>query len=445
MPPLSRSLELLLPCKEISRICEAVGYRYRDSLYTPMMTVWLFILQVLSADHSCQSAIAKYNAYRANHKLPTVSSDTSGYCKARSRLPEVLMERLLDWTAQQCDAVVQRQWLFKGREVDIIDGTTLTMADTPENQRAYPQAAGQNRGCGFPIARMVAVFSLATGAISMMALGTYRGKEQGETGLLRTLLDRFSLGKILLADRYYASFWNLALSELRGIDLVARVHHLRKVDFRRGLRQGYYDQIVSYGRPPRPQWMSKQEYRRQPESILVRHIRYQITQPGFRTRVITLATTLLDAELYQAEELAELYRQRWMVELHIRSLKTQMQMEHLRCHSPSMVRKEIHCHLIAYNIVRAAIVQAASVFGYLPAQLSFTAAMQAVEEYAAARRLGAGPVQPQCENLLQSIASVLVGNRPGRHEPRELKRRQKNYKLLKIPRRLHPSHYSLAT
>ena len=440
-----RSLELLMPSPLVDRLCQEIGYRFRECIYTPATTMWLFILQVLSADHSCQGVIAKHNSYRLHKGLPPLSSDTSGYCKARVRLPEQLFEKLFSYSAAACDAEVQRQWLFKGREVDLVDGTTVTMADTAQNRQEYPQPKSQKPGCGFPIVRMLALFSLASGAASMMALGSYSGKEQGETGLLRTLLHRLGAGKILLADRYYASFWNLALAQLRGIDLVARVHQLRKVDFRRGLHQGSYDQVVTYTRPSRPQWMSLLDYLRHPKKILVRHLRYRVDQPGFRTRVITLATTLLDAELYRAEDLADLYRRRWMVELHIRSLKTQMQMEHLRCQCPSMVRKEIHAHLIAYNLVRAAMLHSARSSGLSPTQLSFTAALQALEEYATARRLGAGSAQSQWQNLIATIASKVVGNRSGRQEPRELKRRQKNYKLIQVPRASHPNHYAVAS
>jgi hypothetical protein len=326
----------------------------------------------------------------------------------------------------------------------MVDGWTLTMADTEENQEAFPQMASQKPGCGFPIARMIGVFSLATGAINHMAIGAYKGKQTGETSLLRSVLHLIARGRIILADRYYASFWLLAASELQGIDLVARAHHLRKVDFRGGLKLGYLDQLVSYQKPQRPKWMSKAEYATYPNEISVRHLKYKVQQKGFRTRQITLATTLLDAEVCAAEELATLYHRRWNVELHIRSLKTQIQMDHLRCKSPQVVRKKIHCHMIGYNLVRCAMLASALRFDLCPTRLSFTGAMQAVDEFAATLRLGSGRRELQWDNLLEVISELRVGHRPGRQEKRELKRRSKSYKLMTCHRNPNRNRYATA-
>jgi hypothetical protein len=436
--------DFLAPNSQVLRICDELGYEFRDRIFNPMITVWMFVTQVISSDKSCQKAVTRLNAWRVAKGLPKVSSETTSYCKARCRLPEALFERLLRWTAIRCEEATSQTWLFRGRVVEMVDGWTVTMADTQENQEEYRQMASQKPGCGFPIARMIGMFSLATGAINFTAMAPYQGKETGETSLLRTILDRILPGHILLADRYFASFWLLAMSELRNIDLVARAHHLRKVDFRRGLKQGYLDQIVAYHRPQRPSWMSKKEYNKYPKFILVRHLRYKIAQKGFRTREITLATTLLDAEVYDAEELASLYGRRWSVELHIRSLKTQMKMEHLRCQSPQMVRKEIHCHMIGYNLVRAAMLVSALKFHLCPTQLSFTGAMQAVEEFASCIRHRSGRYAEQWESLLQTISELTVGKRPGRQEPRELKRRPKKYKLMQKPRNPNRNRYATA-
>jgi hypothetical protein len=404
----------------------------------------LFITQVISADKSCQKAVARLNAWRTARGLPRVSSETTSFCKARSRLPEALFERLLRWTATQCAQASDETWLFCGRVVEIVDGWTVTMADTKANQNEYPQLESQAPGCGFPITRMVGLFSLATGAINFTAMGPYQGKESGEPALLRTILDRILPGRILLADRYYGSYWLLALSELQEIDLVTRAHHRRKVDFRRGLKLGYLDQLVSYSKPDKPQWMSQADYAAYPDSIKVRHLRYRVAQKGFRTRQVTLATTLLDAERYDAHELASLYGRRWSVELHIRSLKSHMKMEHLRCQTPQMVRKEIHCHLIGYNLVRSAMVASALKFNLCPTQLSFTGAVQSLGEFACCLRFGAGREQQQWKNLLATISKLKVGNRPGRQEPRRLKRRPKKYKLLQQPRDPNRNRYASA-
>lgn len=436
--------QFLSPNPQVLRMCDELGYEFRDRIFNPMITVWMFVIQVISADKSCQKAVTRFNAWRVARGLPKVSSETTSYCKARGRLPEALFERLLGWTTQRCDEAAEQDWLFRGRIVELVDGWTVTMADTAENQEQYPQIASQKPGCGFPIARMIGLFSLATGAVSSTAMAAYEGKQTGETSLLRTILHRILPGRILLADRYYASFWLLAMSELRSIDLVARAHHLRKIDFRRGLKLGYLDQLVAYHKPQRPQWMSEEEYGKYPAFILVRHVRYKVTQKGFRTRQITLATTLLDAEVYDGDELATLYGRRWSVELHIRSLKTQMKMEHLRCQSPQMVRKEIHCHMIGYNLVRAGMLASALKFHLAPTQLSFTGAMQAVEEFASCVRLRSGHFTEQWDSLLETISELTVGDRPGRQEPRELKRRAKKYKLMQKPRDPNRNRYASA-
>lgn len=427
--------QCLLPNPIVIQFCDEIEYTFRDRLYNPMITVWMFITQVISPDKSCQNAVTRLNAWRTEQGLAKVSCETTSFCQARRRLPEALFHKLLAWTASQCEQATQDAWLFGGRVVELVDGWTVTMADTPKNQKAYPQMACQNAGCGFPIARMVGLFSLATGAVNFTAMSAYQGKETGETSLLRTILDRILPGRILLADRYYATFWLLSLSEMRGIDLVARAHHLRKIDFRQGIKQGHRDHIVAYPKPQRPKWMSLAEYDAHPSSILVRHLRYRVNIKGFRTREVTLATTLLDATKYDAKELASLYRRRWLVELHLRSLKTQMTMEHLRCETPAMVRKEIHCHLIGYNIIRAAMIASALKFQRSPTRLSFTGALQAIAEFACCLRQRSARYLEHWECVLRTIAQLTVGHRPNRKEPRQLKRRPKKYKLLQSPRK----------
>ncbi|QDV47440.1 Transposase DDE domain protein [Stieleria neptunia] len=437
-------IDLLLPHAKVHEICAEIGHKFNESPYTPMVVVWMFISQVLSKNHNCQQAVIKLNSWRIVQGLKRVSSETTSYCKARLKLPEALFTKLLNWTSQCCEESSNESWLFRGRIVEMVDGWTVTMADTAKNQAEYPQPKSQKPGCGFPMARMIGLFSLVTGAVNSVALGQYSGKQTGETSLLRRVLHRISPGNILLADRYYASFWFLALSKTNGIDLVARAHHRRKIDFRKGLKLGYLDQLIAYHKPARPSWMSKDEYDVIPAIIVVRHLRYKVEQKGFRTREITLATTLLNANVYTAEELADLYRKRWQVELHIRSLKTQMQMEHLRCKSPAMIRKEIHCHMIGYNLVRMAMLASALRFNLLPSQISFTGTMEAIEEFAASLRDQTDHRTALWENLLITVAEITVGDRPGRQEKRELKRRQKNYKLMKTPRDPNRNRYATA-
>ncbi len=433
----------LRPCVEVDQICAELGYQYRDRVYNPMVTVWLFLCQVLSRDHSCQQAVNRFLAYRTANGLGAVASNTTAYCKARCRLPEKLFERMMHWTAQKCQQAVDEDWLFHGRVVEIVDGWTLLMADTEENQKEYPQQRSQRKGCGFPIIRMIGLFSMTTGVAQATAFASYQGKQTGETSLLRSIMHRISAGRILVADRYFASFWLLASGQNRNIDVVARAHHLRIIDFRRGKKPGRFDQIVEYQKPTRPRWMSKQEYDSFPNTISVRHVKYRVPQKGFRTRQVIVATTLLDAEAYSAADLANLYRRRWEVELHIRSLKTHMQMEHLRCKCPGMVRKEIHCHLIGYNLIRASMVASALRFNLKPTRLSFTNAMQALEDFAASIRLRSGRIAAQWSTLLKTIAERQVGWRPGRQEKRMVKKRPKSFKLMQIPR--NPNRNRFAT
>lgn len=437
-------IDLLLPHQAVAKICTEIGHEYRDCVYTPMVTTWMFITQSFSADGSCQEAVARLNAWRVEHRLGRTSSDTAAYCKARSRLPEELFEKLLEWTSGECEAATNRVWLLKNRVVEMVDGFTVNMADTSANQGVYPQLKGQAPGCGFPIARMIGLFSLATGSINSIVMNAYEGKQTGETTMLRSILNRISPGRILLADRYYANYWLLATGEMQGVDLVARAHQLRKIDFRKGLKLGYLDQLVLYHKPQRPKWMSEEEYHRYPASIFVRHLKYKVTQKGFRTREITLATTLIDAQLYTAEELADLYRRRWQVELHIRSIKTQMKLDYCRCKTPSMVHKEIHCRLVGYNLVRAAMVASALRFGLSPSRLSFKGALQALNSFANALATGTRRKREHWASTLKTISELEVDNRPGRKEERVLKKRQKNYKLMKKPRDPNRNRFAAA-
>lgn len=414
--------------------CQRLQHEFRERVYSPAITVWVFLTQVLSADHSCREAVAKLNFWRAARNLTPCSPDTNSYCEARERLPEALLRDLVRSTGQELADQAKEAWRWLGRRVQVIDGSTITMPDTRDNQQQYPQQGGQAEGTGFPIARIVVVFSLAVGAVIDMAIGKYQGKQTGENNLFRTLLDALLPGEVALADRYYASFWDFALLEQRGVDLVARAHQLRKIDFRKGLKVGSHDQIVAYRKPQRPAWLDQEAYDRLPLFVLVRHLRYRVTQAGFRTRVITLATSLLEADTYTADELAQLYRRRWDAELHLRSLKTHMQMDHLRCKTPSRVRKEFYTHLLAYNLVRGIILESALATDVAPYQLSFKGALQSINTF-----LGLLIGTPQSfarlyPALLWMVSRHRVADRPNRVEPRLVKRRPKQYKHLREPR-----------
>jgi hypothetical protein len=337
--------------------------------------------------------------------------------------------------ARGCEKQVQAEWLWHGRHVHLVDGTTVSMPDTPENQEVYPQPSSQQEGLGFPVARLVVLMSLATGMLVDMAMGPYTGKETGEPALLRQLLNRFAPGDILLADRYYCSYFMIALLMELGIDFVTRVHQRREVDFRRGRWLGKGDHLVEWRRPERPEWMDRQTYERMPRSVRIREIHVHVDHPGFRVESLVVVTTLTDADQYPHDDIAELYGCRWLAELDIFAIKITMGMDVLRCKTPPMVRKEIWTCLLAYNLIRRAMLQAARQSGQTPRQLSFSAAMQVIAAswqviVLSSDSVAARLVQAELENL----ADHLVGNRPGRVEPRAVKRRPKPHDLLMKPR-----------
>lgn len=434
-PEQSLIFERFLPATEIAEICEQFGYEFRERVYSPVITLWMFLGQTLSADHCCRDAVMRLNAWRVEHGKTKVSTNTKSYTDARQRLPEEMVAELARQSGRRCQQTAKQDWRWKGRCVKMVDGMTLTMPDTAANQKEYPQQKAQKKGCGFPIMRCVMIFCLATGAALDIAMAPYKGKQTGENSLLQTIIELLFPGDILLADRYYATFANIDRAQRKGYDLVMRSHHKRKVDFRRGFKQGPYDQIVAYEKPPRrPVWMSEEDFAESQDFVLVRHVRYEVKVKGFRVKKITLATTLLDPVLYSVEDLAELYLQRWQVELDIRSLKTHMQMEHLRCKSPSMVRKEIYAHLISYNLIRDLIVRTAYRFDGNPKGFSHKGAVQALNAFGEKLQADSTRIEELEEALLESIADHPIGDRKPRIHPREIKRRPKPYPTMKRPR-----------
>jgi len=432
-PEQSLVFERFLPASEIVQICQQFGHAFRDRIYSPVIVLWMFLGQTLSPDHSCRDAVHRLNAWRVEHGKTKADSNTTSYCEARQRLPEKVCHALAKRSGKKCQEESGDRWRWKGHDVNVVDGFTLTMPDTPKNQQEYPQQKTQKKGCGFPIMRCVMLFCLRTGAALDVAMGPYRGKQTGENSLLQLLVGLLFPGDILLADRYYASFGNIQRARQGGYDVVMRAHHKRKIDFRRGFKQGSYDQIVAYHKPKRrPVWMPKKEFRECPDFIVVRHVSYQVQQQGFRPRRIILATTLLDAALYSVDDLAALYCRRWQVELDIRSLKTHMQMEHLRCKSPSMVRKEVYAHMIAYNLIRDLIVMTAIQYDTSPKRLSHKSAVQALNAFAEKLNVGANNIAALEAALHESIAEHPIGDR--QLHPREIKRRPKSYKLMNKPR-----------
>jgi hypothetical protein len=409
--------------------------RFRVRIYTPLITLWTFMTQVLEADHSCRKAVRSLTAFLVSEGQPAICADTSNYCKARKRLPLSFIVRLVRKLGELLDRKASAEWLWNGREVHMVDGSSASMPDTPANQRAFPQPAGQKPGVGFPLARFVAIISLATGAVRDLAIGPCKGKRTGETSLLRSLLRRIKAGAILLGDRSFASYFGIAELLKQQIDGVFRMHQRRKIDFRRGRCRGVTDHLVRWTKPDRPEWMDEATYALMPEEIWVRELRYRIVEAGYRVHEIVLVTTLLDPIVYTKEDLAELYLKRWNIELDLRSIKIVMQMDVLRCKSPDMVEKEIWVHMLVYNVVRGFIVTAAAENGAAPRELSFKGTLQAITAFRDTLRTGDPKRRSKLwQAMLAAIAYDRVGDRPGRVEPRAKKRRPKQYDLLNYPR-----------
>jgi putative transposase len=310
------------------------------------------------------------------------------------------------------------------------------LPDTKANQKAFPQAKTQKPGLGFPVIRWVVLLSLATAAVHGLAYGPYKGKQTGETALFRELLSCMAAGDIVVADRYYCSYFLVALLRANNIDVVFRLHQRRRYDFRRGARLGSNDHVVVWHKPPRPVWLDESDYEALPATLVVREMRYHVPpQTGYRVTELVLATTLLDAEVYPVEDVAQLYQQRWHAELDIRTLKVTLGMDCLRCQTPFMIAKEIWAHCLAYNLIRKVAAQAAALAGLSPRSLSFKAAKQAV--LASWQKLTAatdGDYLDAASALLRVLRKQRVGHRLGRWEPRVVKRRPKPHKLMKEPR-----------
>jgi hypothetical protein len=411
---------------------------WKDRIFTPLVTLWVFLGQVLNADQSCRAAVARLIAHRAASGLPPCSSDTGGYCQARKRLSERFYAAVARLVGRNLDARVDRRWLWKGRRVCLFDGSTVSMPDTPANRRAYPLAYNQTPGTSFAVARIGAVIALSCGAILDLGICRYAGKGQGEVSLLRRLWDALRPGDVLLGDRLMSGWVGMLLLKRRGVDTVSRLSAHRRADFRKGKRLGQDDHLVDWKKPTSIRSVDRQAYNALPDSITVREVRFRVQQPGFRTRSVVVVTTLLDPAQASKADLASLYRARWNNELDLRSIKVVLQMDLLRCKTPELVRKEIWAHVLAYNLIRTVMAQAAAGHDAEPRSISFTATLQVLEAF---RRLiafqghrGAAHRAALYQQILEAIAVHRVADRPDRFEPRMAKRRTRRYDDLTRPR-----------
>lgn len=408
-----------------------------DDIYSTDIVLWAFLAQTLRDEKaaSCTQAVKDIRTYQVQTAGPVPCDNTGDYCRARAKLSRQVLRKLTRQGAQLVEKRAKEAWLWHGLHAKLVDGSTFTMPDTPANQEAFPQLASQEPGVGFPIARICVVLSLATACIHDLAMGPYEGKETGETALLRTLLDGFEEGEVAVFDRYYCSYMMLALLQLRGVDVCTRLHQCRQTDLRRATRLGPGEHLVTWSRPERPAWMSEEVYATIPETLTVRQVEFDVSEPGKRTEAITVVTTLTDPVAYSAADIAELYGYRWNAELDIRHIKQTLHLDHVRCKSPEMVAREVWTTLLGYNLIRKVIASAAAVHDKQPRQLSFTGACDAIQS--SWMLLATGSSRDPAElwrTALEGIATHEVGNRPGRIEPRVVKRRLQRYPLMTRPR-----------
>jgi hypothetical protein len=395
---------------------------HRERLYPPTVTLAMFMKQSLNEDRSCQKAVNGWAAQRVAEGLSANSVDTAAYCRARQRLPVEMVMALTRETGRLLSERAPQGWRWRGRTVKLVDGSTISMPDTAANQSCYPQPCSQAAGVGFPLARILAVICLSSGAVLQAAIGPYQGPGNSELGLLRSLGEIFCAGDVMLADALFCNYFLIAALQAAGVEMVFAQQGGRITDFRRGERLGARDHKVHWAKPRRPQWMSPEQYQSFPPTLMLREVQVD----GH-----VLVTTMLDQRQVSKSELAELYAQRWQVELDLRNIKTTLGMQVLRCRTPSMVVKEMWVHLLAYNLIRLLMVQAARAACVHPRELSFKHTVQMWTEWTARRLSSAAR---HTADLLRLIAQIKVGDRPGRIEPRMRKRRPKPYPSLKVPR-----------
>lgn len=425
----------VLPAETVEATFRKYDALQSGTFYNTAVVLWAFLSQVLAdgKSRSCSAAVSRIAAFFVALGRKPPSANTGDYCNARAALSLKALEELAVLVSKNTEIIARSDWLWKKKHhAKLVDGFTATMPDTSDNQREFPQH-GQKPGCGFPIMRVCVVLSLATAMVLDAAFSEYKGKETGESALLRKMLGSFDPGDVAVFDRYCCSYMMLALFGLRDVQVCTRINAKRRVDFRHGKRLGKDDRLVTWKRPRRPAWMSVEEYATIPETQTLRMIRYSLVCRGRRSKSITVVTTFVDPVEYPKEEIAELYGHRWNVELDIRQIKRTLNMDHFRCKSPEMVKREFWTTLLGYNLVRKVICEAASFSGVLPRRLSFTRTCAFLLETGTLWALN-GVQADRVAALLEHLGGLLVDERPGRFEPRVIKRRLYKYPLMSKPR-----------
>jgi len=410
------------------------GIEFRDRVFSPVTTIWGFLSQVLNDDHSCRDAVSRIIAHRAANGNAVCSPNTASYCSARSRIPTSVVSTLATRAALELQTSIPDLWKWNGRSVFIVDGSHVSMPDTPENQQAYPQPPTQAPGLGFPLARVTVLLSLATGACHDLEIAPYRGKGSGEKSLFRRMYDTLQPGDVVLADALFDDYFIACELCQRGIDIVARAQYERTGTWAAESRPD--GDILVWQRPNKPRGMTGEQYRRYPKQLPMREVTVDARDKNNRAKQFKVVTTILALSI-DGREIGRLYERRWDGEVDIRSIKSTMQMDILRCKTPDMVHKEIWTHLLAYNLLRTVIAVAAHENDIEPRQVSFKGAKQTLTAFAP-KIEAAQPEDraPLIDALLAAIAYHRVGDRPGRWEPRARKRWPRKAAKLMQPRHI---------
>lgn len=415
---------------------ERDGAMSRRRLFSKENTFWAFFSQVLDADGGCKEVIRKLQSYASIKGVKVPSSSTASYCVARKKLDEQMLSDILEHTADRLEEMPETG-LMNNRRVIVVDGTGVSMPDTLANQEVWPQSSSQKLGCGFPMARICACFSLKSGALLSHALGN---KKNHELPLFRQQWNTFNRGDIILGDKGFCSYFDTANLKEQGVDSVVTLARRAPVSAASSLKRiGPDDLLITWQRPVYNTNLSYSidSWAKLPEELLLRQIKVTVKYPGFRTQKFYIVTTLLDAVQYPADELAGLYFQRWDVELFFRDIKTTMGMDILRCQTPEMIRKEILMHFIAYNCIRRLMCEAAKEVDLKVRVVSFKGSVQALrnwEPHLNQEKISRAERFRLISDLYEAMTNTPIKQRPGRSEPRCLKRRKKNYQLMTSPR-----------
>lgn len=406
------------------------GPHSRCRRWTLRLTFWTFLWQIAQAGASCREAVrqAATLCRIANQPLPPLSD--SPYCQARAALPLEVLDEVHHSLLVEAHKAMATKDLWCGHQVHVVDGTTVTLPDTPANQARYPQQSVQRPGCGFPLLRLTGLFSLATGLFTAWATGTWRDHE---LQLLNQLWEHLNPGDVLLGDRGFCTWGVLALCRHQGLHAVVRARGIKRRDLRRGQRLSRDERLVRWSKPRlRPRTISAALWKKLPSELTLRLVRCRVDQPGFRTRQVILVTTLLDRERYAPDALSELFLRRWQMELSLRDLKITLQMDQLSCKNPHTVERELRQHLLVHNLVRRLILESARVHGVARGRISFAGALAGARRFAEALAQVRSRQRRQqlFADLLAHLALDRIPSRPGRREPRAVKRRPKPYPRL---------------